>query len=201
MNEQEQTQQEAQKHPNGRTWTEAPASLTVKAHVHGRDTMLTLRGDSGADVLRAADALFDWLDKHAPTPEKRYEAARAPEGTLPAPIAPGTPTPADTRGASQPASTNPQIVIVSRMEVTPRADGKVDAKFFAVGHEYPDIYTTREPAIMASMLKSGTGGEWTPEHFKVASAYDVSFVIEWQPSEKLNRNGKPYKNIVGIRPA
>jgi len=45
-----------------RTWNEAPASASVKATVRGRDTMFTLRGESGAELLPKLMGLMDWLD-------------------------------------------------------------------------------------------------------------------------------------------
>jgi len=44
-----------------RTWTEAPASVNIKFSLDGYDTMLTLRGDSGADVLPKLQAAIGWL--------------------------------------------------------------------------------------------------------------------------------------------
>lgn len=51
-----------------RTWTEAPASVTVRVQLAGYDTMLTLRGDSGADVLPKLQAAIDWLHDNGAAP-------------------------------------------------------------------------------------------------------------------------------------
>jgi hypothetical protein len=51
-----------------RTWTEAPASANIKFTLNGFDTMLTLRGDSGADLLPKLEAAMDWLAKKGATP-------------------------------------------------------------------------------------------------------------------------------------
>jgi hypothetical protein len=59
--------------PNGaipNTGNEAPASWTVRYHTpEGFDAMLTLRGGSGADVLRAAAKCTEWLVEHECTPD------------------------------------------------------------------------------------------------------------------------------------
>ena len=51
-----------------RTWTEAPASVNIKFRLNGFDTMLTLRADSGADLLPKLEAAMDWLAKKGATP-------------------------------------------------------------------------------------------------------------------------------------
>ena len=53
-----------------RTWTEAPCSITIKVNFHGYDTLLTLRGDTGADVLPKLTGAIDWLKVNGgqPTP-------------------------------------------------------------------------------------------------------------------------------------
>lgn len=47
-----------------RTWTEAPTSATIKFEFHGFDTLLTLRGESGAEVLPKLEAAITWLSEH-----------------------------------------------------------------------------------------------------------------------------------------
>ena len=37
--------------PTARTWTEAPASVNIKCNIEGFDVMLTLRGESGSEVI------------------------------------------------------------------------------------------------------------------------------------------------------
>ena len=48
-----------------RTWTEAPASATVKAVVGGRDWMLTMRADTVRELVERVNTLNGWLDSHA----------------------------------------------------------------------------------------------------------------------------------------
>lgn len=51
-----------------RTWTEAPASVNIKAKIQGYDVMLTLRGESGADVMPKLKTAIDWLINHGAAP-------------------------------------------------------------------------------------------------------------------------------------
>ena len=70
------------------TGAEAPCSWNVKYRsAEGFDCMLTLRGGSGAEVLRAADKAVTWLSEHGATPDG-YRAQSAP-------AAPAGPTTAD----------------------------------------------------------------------------------------------------------
>ena len=84
-----------------RTWTEAPASVNIKARVQGYDVMITLRGESGADVMPKLKKAIDWLVDNgaAPTgnsgngPAKRQTTQQAT--TTAAPTLPdGSPDPA-----------------------------------------------------------------------------------------------------------
>lgn len=49
-------------------WTEplyeAPVSATVKLNYRGYDTMLTIRGKTGAEVLTKLDTALTWLEDH-----------------------------------------------------------------------------------------------------------------------------------------
>jgi len=51
-----------------RIWTEAPASVNLKLRFEGYDTMLTLRGESGADVLPKLKQAIAWLSEHGAEP-------------------------------------------------------------------------------------------------------------------------------------
>lgn len=113
--------------------------------------------------------------------------------TTPAPVAPQSPA------APSSASGGMLTIRAVKMTVTPRTDGKADVKFFEQGHQYPDIYATKTPAELVTMLK--TTGAWTPQHFAAAGEYQVNFVIDYKLSEKLNTKGNPYKDIVTISAA
>ena len=71
-----------------RTWTEAPISVTIKFGLRGFDTMLTIRGESGVEVLPKLQGALDWLQKAGAAP-----TTRGGNGNAGAPLCPthGTP--------------------------------------------------------------------------------------------------------------
>lgn len=65
--------------PTPATWTEAPASVNVRAHFRGFDVLLTLRADTGRDVLARLGAALDYLEANGATPTAaRSGSAQAP---------------------------------------------------------------------------------------------------------------------------
>jgi hypothetical protein len=120
---------------------------------------------------------------------------------------PNLPSPAPQPTASAPApalaqaSSNGNGALVldsARMEVVPGADGKSEVKFYADGHQYPDLYTKRTPAQLAVLLQPT--GQWTPDHFTKAGTHAVPMRIEYKLSDKKNSKGNPYKDIVAVKP-
>ena len=72
-----------QEQPQARTWTEAPASATIRAlDPAGFDVLLTLRGDSGAELLPRLSSAVDWLRAQGYTPVRNghQEAAQQQTG-------------------------------------------------------------------------------------------------------------------------
>jgi hypothetical protein len=53
---------------NNSNYTEAPASWTVRYSVNGYDCMLTLRGESGNELLPRAQAALRWLTESGAQP-------------------------------------------------------------------------------------------------------------------------------------
>lgn len=84
--------------PTPATWTEAPASVNVKAHYRGFDVLLTLRGDTGRDVLGRLDAALTWLEAAGATPTATRPSAPAPAPDAPVCPAHGTPMREGRRG-------------------------------------------------------------------------------------------------------
>jgi len=54
--------------PTTQSFTEAPASWNVKYIVNGYDCMLTLRGESGADLLGKTAKALEWLQANGAQP-------------------------------------------------------------------------------------------------------------------------------------
>jgi len=51
-----------------RTWTEAPASVNLKCRYLGYDVMITLRGETGGEVLPKLETAVEWLEGHGAAP-------------------------------------------------------------------------------------------------------------------------------------
>ena len=62
------------------TFTEAPASWNVKYIQNGYDCMLTLRGESGADLLGKTAKALEWLQANGATPTTGKGATPATNG-------------------------------------------------------------------------------------------------------------------------
>ena len=91
--------------------------------------------------------------------------------------------------------------MTERVEVTPRADGKADVKFFSAGHKFADLTMIKTPADLAAQFTAGTGASWTAQHFTAAGSYNLALRVSWVASTNLNKNGVPYKNVTKIENA
>ena len=91
-----------------------------------------------------------------------------------------------------------QTLLVAKVEVTPKPDNKVELKLYGENDKYPRLYHngTVDQVLVAL---STTGLDWKKEQLTVANSINARFLADWRNSEKLNSNGKPYKNIVGYR--
>jgi len=72
-------------------YTEAPASWNVRYRTpEGFDAMLTLRGESGAELLPKTAVAIEWLLEHDCTPHNGYQAKGngKPSGNGNAPLCP-----------------------------------------------------------------------------------------------------------------
>lgn len=179
--------------------TEAPCSANVKARIGGYDWQITCRSHVDKDdLLNMAKAIKwwnIWLNENAaPSSKATADAINVETPTVSAAIVPPAPA-----AAVAPATPAMQTIRAVKLQVEPRPDGKVNLHFFEAGHQYADIKATKTPSDAAILLQS-LGG-WTPQHFAAAAEYPISALIDWKPSEHLNKNGKPYKNIVTVTPA
>lgn len=78
-----------------RTWTEAPASATVKFTLEGFDTSLTLRGDNGKEILPKLTAAIEHLVTLGAKPATNGNGSRANGNGQQRPaLADGAPDPA-----------------------------------------------------------------------------------------------------------
>lgn len=99
--------------------------------------------------------------------------------------------------SGSPANYSSGVYHVTKLEVTPRADGKVTLGFFEAGHKWADI--TKVCTVDVAISTLAPLGDFTEEHLRVAAVFDdILATIRWIDSENLNSKGKPYKNIVEI---
>jgi hypothetical protein len=133
------------------------------------------------------------VNKTDPQPAPATQAP-VPAGAkaAPAPV-PATPAPAAT------PATGGGAVEVNRVTVTPNAEGKTKIEFWKTGRKYPELQATWTPERAAELFAK-LDASWTAAHFQAATAYDVTFTVEWVNSQKLNTKGIPYKDIVDLRP-
>jgi hypothetical protein len=98
-----------------------------------------------------------------------------------------------------PVDEGTQTLLVARVEVTPKPDNKVELKLYGENDKYPRLYHNGTVDQVLTAL-SVTDLDWKKEQLTVANSINAKFYADWRNSEKLNSNGKPYKNIVGYRP-
>lgn len=157
-------------------------------------TMRTARIEDWPDVLQRRAAFMKLAT------DKGWGIPGRPAGVSPAPL-----TTTSSTVATKPASTNPQppangkaveTLLATKMEVTPKPDGKVELKFYGAGHKFPDIYANGSVENMVKLLAGN--GDWTAEHLAAANTYDSEFTIRYTLSAKLNSKGNPYKDVLSI---
>ncbi len=152
--------------------------------------------------------------KKPPAVNTPAENKKAPANQAPAPAAPAAqspaapPAPASNSPVNQAQNLGGQITggvfRIVAMDVLPRADGRVDLKFFGNDkkqprNQYPDITWTIAPETACEKL--ATVGGFMPEHLAKAQTYNLPCKLHWVNSDKLNRNQVPYKNVVSFEPA
>ena len=145
---------------------------------------------SGENTAAAIDDLYSGIEHGIAKYGWQLEQAGAPKAQT------TQPTPAPQSAAVVDTGINTLEVV--KVAITPKPDNKVELKLFGQGHKYPDLYHNGTVQQVLAAL-STTGLEWNESHLKSASEFDAHFFADWRNSEKLNTNGKPYKNVVGYR--
>lgn len=149
---------------------------------------------SGANTAQAIEDLYKGIAYGMETFGWTTEQANAPK-----PATQDTnPAPQKANGNGAVSDTGTNTLEVVRVEVTPKPDGKAELKLYGEGHKFPDLYHNSTIANLITAL-STTGYKWNEEQFHYAGEFNVTFYADWRNSDKLNKNGKPYKNIVGYR--
>jgi hypothetical protein len=183
-------------------------------HTEVFNLQTTLRGNLTEEQIEAHFAMVKWALSHVVTAgghakqvggspqavttvtagDGKQALASPTPAAAPSPGAP-PPTPAPTT----PSQGKVNLLIATKMEVEPRADGKVNIKLYGSGHQFPDITKACAPEQAVSLFAET--GAWTVAHFAGAATYNVNVAVDYVLSEKLNKAGNPYKNIISIKAA
>lgn len=113
------------------------------------------------------------------------------------PVVTGKPAENKAQGAAPDGEYDGSFTL-DHIDIIPRTDGKVNVNFFAVGHKYADVYTSREPAAALAYINQTFSLQNTIEDYAKALSLPVSGTLFWKNSKNLNSKGNPYKNIVRI---
>lgn len=154
---------------------------------------------AGVDVVAAIANMYKGMEVGIKEHGWSLEQANAPktQAKQEAPTA-NAPAPQAVVGNMPVIDTSINTLQVAKVIVTPKPDNKVELQLFEQGHKFADLYHNGTVSQVLTAL-TGTGLEWKEEHMRTASEFNVSFFADWRNSEKLNKNNKPYKNIVGYR--
>lgn len=168
-------------------------NLTIRADsgpqaIDGMIEAINYAKKRGLSVIRPTGVMAPESPAAAPTPQNNVNAHPAAQNAPAAPVA----APAGNAAVIPGAKT----VIATKMTVMPKPDGKVTLEWFADGHKYADIYTTR--AVDSALTLLASTGAWTKEHLTAAQTFQVHHLITWRDSDKLNSKGNPYKDLVSI---
>src|SRR3990167_8838033 len=107
------------------------------------------------------------------TQPTRPPAAEAPKAAAPGQAAPPPPP----TGATQAASGLLELM-ATKMEVTPKPEGRVELKFYSAAHKFPDLYANGSTENMAKLL--APTGAWTvDEHLSKAASFDVNMRVKY----------------------
>jgi len=187
----------------GVCWTELFGIKKEGEIEHVVKINLTARGFTAEAALRslleAMAVARDEFKLRPYLPTKESPASKPPaQAPTQAPAQAGPPLPQEPTYEDIPGTPINGTFVCVRMTATPRTDGKTKLDFYEASHQFPDVSAVMTPVQLAEMLS--VVAAWTPEHFQSVAEYKLNppYKVQWRNSDRLNRNGKPYKNIVGI---
>jgi hypothetical protein len=165
---------------------EAPASDTFKwIDALGYEHMTTIRAWSGTILYNELSKFVAYLEETGARTAALQPAPKPAQAPAPKPAI------ANASGTS---------FKISKIKVTPEIkDGaqRIMVELFQDGRQWADIkafYTTSEAAQTAF-------SSVTDLDFKTASEYQINCIADYRLSDKKNTKGKPYNNLVAVRPA
>lgn len=151
--------------------------------------------------LTAVEALMNLLDGLRYAKSKGFKTHRAvyqppaQSQTLTVSVPPVVAPPASVPAV--PAVPAQGILRAVKMDIAPRADGKVDIKFFGEGHKYADLM--RVATVEQAIQFLSPVGAYTAQHLSVTASYQVNLDVRWAESDRRNSKGNPYKDILDIK--
>lgn len=153
---------------------------------------------SGENTASAIDDLYQGISHGIDTYGWALEQQGAPKPTQPATqnvIL--TPAPSIVGKLHD---TDPQIstLEVVKVNITPSADGKIKVGFFSPGHQWADLTTNMGLDATLKMLAT-TGYDWSADQLKAVADFPINCYADWRNSDKMNKNGVPYKNLIALR--
>lgn len=173
------------------------------------EVSITGRGRSAREAFDNLGDVIRYAKSKGWTAYKKVSGAPAkPQVAVPsvpaAPVAPAVPAvPAapvvqkPVEPVYEPLQGQENVVVATKLVVTPRPDGKVSLAFFSEGHKWADI--TKVCSVADAVKTLAPIGGFTAEHLQALTTYEpISAQITWVESEKKNSAGNPYKNIVSI---
>ncbi len=110
-----------------RTWTDSPASLTVKFLLGGFDSMLTLRAETGTELLRKLAVMLQALNEMGAQPTTGYRSQPA--------TANGN---GNGNGNGHQAEEQPPLCAIHGTLMVKRQNGKTGAAFWSCGTKLAD---------------------------------------------------------------
>ena len=163
----------------------------IRAHVEtaiaGMKTVIS-QGGHAKTVTPKGEAVT------APVPQTTPTQAAIETGKAVPTAAAITSSPYETPMPASQVQTQKQMLelVIAEVEITPHTDGKAELKFFAAGHKFPDLYSTKPVGTWAQVLG------WAESNFRETKRVSAPLRIQYTLSEKLNSKGNPYKDIQAI---
>ena len=182
-------------------YTEDGEAEMLEVSITGRGRTAREAFENLVDVLRYAKSKgWEAYKKVSGAPAKPKAATPAAPAVAPvapavAPVAPVVQKPVEPVYEDIQGQEN--VLVATKLVVTPRPDGKVSLAFFADGHKWADI--TKVCSVSDAVKTLAPLGGFTAAHLAVTTTYEPILAnITWVESEKKNSAGNPYKNIVSI---
>lgn len=189
---------------------------------HGGVLHVTARAPHPTRAVQMVLESLDYLRSLQPNVKWRIPGGKAPAPAPPAAPAqtaqqaplpsgdPGEPQYVDVQtGESAPAppaagwagGQAQQVMVITKIEITPKPDARVDVFLYAPGHRFPDLRINNWTAqsVLENIFAPNTG--WDLAKLQAAGEYVGNWNVTWENSTRLNTKGVPYKDVKEIAAA